>query len=177
MALNAREVGEEQWCVTADFLPAALARRSCCRVSWPNAPGIWGNRRTGAGIPGRHQYLAVCLSDCPQVTGLTLPDPAHCRFSLQHSRRLVLAVAPCTALTGGMLLPTAASANHGLILAHVPRPGHAAHLGGQARHIRGRSPGQAAFVLARRIRLRRSAERSSSFKPPQVPYFSGLLTA
>jgi hypothetical protein len=36
---------------------------------------------------------------------------------------------------------------------------------------------QAAFVFARRIRLRRSAERSSSFNPPQVPYFSGLLTA
>jgi hypothetical protein len=38
-------------------------------------------------------------------------------------------------------------------------------------------PGQAAFVFARRIRRRRSAERSSSFSPPQVPYFSGLLTA
>jgi hypothetical protein len=32
-------------------------------------------------------------------------------------------------------------------------------------------------VFARRIRLRRSADRSSSFKPPHVPYFSGLLTA
>ena len=154
MALNAREVGEEQWCVTAHFLPAALARRSCCRVSWPNAPGIWGNRRTGAGIPGRHQYLAVCLSDCPQATGLTLPDPAHRRFSLQHGRRLVLAVAPCTALTGGMLLPTAASANHGLILAHVPRPGHAAHLGarrgtcGAAALVRQRSCWRAASACA-----------------------------
>jgi hypothetical protein len=38
-------------------------------------------------------------------------------------------------------------------------------------------PGQAALAFARLIRLRRSAERSSSFKPPQVPYFSGLLTA
>jgi hypothetical protein len=46
-------------------------------------------------------------------------------------------------------------------------------------HIRVASQvaGQAAFALARRIRLRRSAERSSSFKPPQVPYFSGLPTA
>jgi hypothetical protein len=35
--------------------------------------------------------------------------------------------------------------------------------------------GQAAF--ARRIRRRRSAERSSSLSPPQVPYFSGRLTA
>ena len=36
-------------------------------------------------------------------------------------------------------------------------------------------PGQAAF--ARRIRRRRSADRSSSFSPPQVPYFSGRPTA
>jgi hypothetical protein len=35
--------------------------------------------------------------------------------------------------------------------------------------------GQAAFAL--RIRRRRSAARSSSFSPPQVPYFSGRLTA
>jgi len=34
---------------------------------------------------------------------------------------------------------------------------------------------QAAF--ARRIRRRRSADRSSSFNPPHVPYFSGRLTA
>ena len=34
---------------------------------------------------------------------------------------------------------------------------------------------QAAF--ARRMRRRRSAERSSSFSPPQVPYFSGRDTA
>ena len=38
-----------------------------------------------------------------------------------------------------------------------------------------RSRDQAAF--ARRIRRRRSAERSSSFRPPQVPYFSGRATA
>ena len=37
------------------------------------------------------------------------------------------------------------------------------------------APDQAA--LARRIRRRRSAERSSSFRPPQVPYFSGRATA
>ena len=38
----------------------------------------------------------------------------------------------------------------------------------------GREP-QAA--LARRIRRRRSEARSSSFRPPQVPYFSGLEMA
>jgi len=32
-------------------------------------------------------------------------------------------------------------------------------------------------ALARRMRRRRSAERSSSFSPPQVPYFSGRDTA
>lgn len=32
-------------------------------------------------------------------------------------------------------------------------------------------------ALARRIRRRRSEARSSSFRPPQVPYFSGLLSA
>jgi hypothetical protein len=32
-------------------------------------------------------------------------------------------------------------------------------------------------ALARRMRRRRSAERSSSFSPPQVPYFSGRETA
>jgi len=149
MTLNAREVGEELWCVTARFLPAALARRSCCRVSWPNAPGVWGNRRTGAGIPGRHQYLAVCLSDCPQATGLTLPDPAHRRFSLQHGRRLVLAVAPCTALAGGMLLPTTATANHDCILAHVRRPGHAADRArARADRVRLRSCWRAASACA-----------------------------
>jgi hypothetical protein len=45
------------------------------------------------------------------------------------------------------------------------------------RAMLGCRPGQAAVVLARLIRLRRSAERSSSFKPPHVPYFSGLLIA
>jgi hypothetical protein len=32
-------------------------------------------------------------------------------------------------------------------------------------------------ALARRIRRRRSEARSSSFRPPQVPYFSGLEMA
>ena len=46
------------------------------------------------------------------------------------------------------------------------------------RHGHGGSggPGRQA-ALARRIRRRRSADRSSSFRPPQVPYFSGRLTA
>ena len=79
----------------------------------------------------------------------------------------MLAVAPGTTPAGGMLMLTAASADHVLI---VPD-----RIPGQAPARRTHS--QAAFAFARLIRLRRSAERSSSFKPPQVPYFSGLLTA
>jgi hypothetical protein len=45
----------------------------------------------------------------------------------------------------------------------------------QARTRLVRAGPQAAF--ARRMRRRRSAERSSSFKPPHVPYFSGRETA
>ena len=48
---------------------------------------------------------------------------------------------------------------------------------GESKHPLAGDPadGQAAF--ARRIRRRRSDERSSSFWPPQVPYFSGRATA
>jgi hypothetical protein len=45
------------------------------------------------------------------------------------------------------------------------------HARPQMRQMPARSAGQAAF--ARRIRRRRSEERSSSLSPPQVPYFSG----
>jgi hypothetical protein len=145
--------------------------------------GVLAERARRLGQPPRKRRyswttrlsVGLLFRNCPQATGLTLSDPAHRRFSLQNGRRLVLAVAPGTALAGGMLLPTAALADHGLILAHLPRATRAAPLGSRSAHRR--SPDQAAFVFARRIRLRRSADRSSSFKPPHVPYFSGLLTA
>jgi len=38
-------------------------------------------------------------------------------------------------------------------------------------------PGDTYAALARRILRRRSEARSSSFRPPQVPYFSGRETA
>src|SRR6266702_684677 len=113
--------------------------------------------------------LVLCYGHCPPATGLTLPDPAHGWLRLERGRRLVLAVTPGAALAGGVLLPTAASADHGLILTRLV-PAKPPGRGGIV-------AGQAALALARRIRLRRSAERSSSFKPPHVPYFSGLLTA
>jgi hypothetical protein len=46
-----------------------------------------------------------------------------------------------------------------------------------ADHGPGRICAGAQAALARRMRRRRSEERSSSFRPPHVPYFSGLLTA
>jgi hypothetical protein len=85
------------------------------------------------------------------ASGLTLPDPAQPLFG-RLGRRLMLTVAPRTAAALLVPLRAAAPADHGSV-----------------------GPGQAA--LARRIRRRRSDERSSSFRPPQVPYFSGRLIA
>jgi hypothetical protein len=101
--------------------------------------------------------MAPVFRTCPRGGQLTLPHPAHYRLALERGRRLVLAVTPGTTLAGLVFLASARSADHRPILA-----------------VRDH---QAALVLARRIRLRRSADRSSSFNPPQVPYFSGLLTA
>jgi hypothetical protein len=83
---------------------------------------------------------------------LALADPAQLRLG-RWLRRLVLTIAPGAARAPLVLLDSAV----------------------RAHHEDGRAPAQAA--LARRIRRRRSDERSSSFRPPQVPYFSGLLTA
>ena len=85
---------------------------------------------------------------------LALPDPAEPRLGGLIGRP-VLAVAPVSSGAFLVVLPPARQADHASI---VP--------GGEP---------QAAF--ARRIRRRRSAERSSSLSPPQVPYFSGRLTA
>jgi len=98
--------------------------------------GVLAERARRLGQPPRKRRyswttrvsVGLLFRNCPQATGLTLSDPAHRRFSLQKGRRLVLAVAPGTALAGGMLLPTAALADHGLILAHLPRATRAARL-------------------------------------------------
>jgi len=86
----------------------------------------------------------LLFRNCPQATGLTLPDPAHRRLSLQSGRRLVLAVAPGTALAGAMVLPTAALADHGVILAHL------APLTTGAAQVRQRSCSRAASACAAR---------------------------
>lgn len=57
----------------------------------------------------------------------------------------------------------------------VLAPGHGAVSHGRSAPSSDGCYPQAAF--ARRIRRRRSAERSSSFSPPHVPYFSGRDTA
>ena len=92
----------------------------------------------------------ICTRDRHPGPGLTLPDPAE-PLIRRPGRRLMLAVAPRAPPALLVPLGPAAPADHG------------------------DSWDQAA--LARRIRRRRSEERSSSFRPPQVPYFSGRLIA
>ena len=82
--------------------------------------------------------------------------PAHGDLS-RRSRTLMLTVTPGAAAALLVPLSPAACADHGWLVSESERRAQAA--------------------LARRIRRRRSEERSSSFRPPQVPYFSGLLTA
>jgi hypothetical protein len=85
---------------------------------------------------------------------LTLADPAEPCLRGRRGR-LVLAVTPGAAWAPLVVLDSAIRANHS--------------------KLRKRFPAQAA--LARRMRRRRSEDRSSSFRPPHVPYFSGRLTA
>jgi hypothetical protein len=123
----------------------------------------------------------------PAGARLTLPDPAHHRLWLQLGRRLVLAITPGATPAAGVFLTATASADHGLIVTSDMPAGTTTVTSMNCLYLYelpvcrlpfGPQQGdQAAFAFARRIRLRRSAERSSSFNPPQVPYFSGLLTA
>ena len=88
----------------------------------------------------------------------------------QRRQRLMLAIAPGASGALRMVLGTAGRADHGHSVA-----GRGVCRGRPVRipcYPPGRQPDQAAF--ARRIRRRRSEARSSSFRPPQVPYFSGL---
>jgi hypothetical protein len=87
------------------------------------------------------------------IPGLALPDPAEAGLHRQRWRQ-VLAVAPVAAAAVLVPLGLATWADHDQMSG---------------------SRDQAA--LARRMRRRRSEDLSSSFRPPQVPYFSGLLTA
>jgi hypothetical protein len=97
------------------------------------------------------------------IRGSALPDPAERRLG-RLGRRQMLAVAPGAARALDVAPVTARFADHAGIFRCPAARGPGA----------GRQ-GQAAF--ARRILRRRSEARSSSFRPPQVPYFSGRDTA
>ena len=108
-----------------------------------------------------------------------MPDPAELRLDVGVGLPM-LAVAPGPARALLMVLLTARQADHASIVARDGTSVAAAGLAGAvaagfAQRPVGFGAGQAAF--ARRILRRRSADRSSSFSPPQVPYFSGRLTA
>ena len=108
-----------------------------------------------------------------------MPDPAELRLGVGIGLPM-LAVTPGPAGALLMVPLTARQADHASIVARHRISLAAADAGGcdglRACAARGRvGAGQAAF--ARRILRRRSADRSSSFSPPQVPYFSGRLTA
>ena len=80
----------------------------------------------------------------------------------------MLAVTPGAARAVLVVLVPACRADHGAILRLQRKPARDRDGPWLAAADR---LGQAA--LARRIRRRRSDARSSSFRPPQVPYFSG----
>ena len=105
-----------------------------------------------------------------RIAGSALADPAQRR--LGRPGREVLAITPGTA--GAVLMVTlpARNADHGSFLPTSTGHGHRASVA-RARLL----GGDAQAALARRIRRRRSAARSSSFRPPQTPYFSGRDSA
>jgi hypothetical protein len=164
--------------------------------------GMWTARGvTSVGMPvatwqfqplfPRQGVLGVPGPGRPGVSAL--PDPAEQGLRRGLRRRLMLAVAPGTAGAVLMVALPARDADHAPYCAAFsgcslraqqkrPRPcyrcsrsacGCSRLVQTQIRLVR--AGPQAAF--ARRIRRRRSAERSSSFRPPHVPYFSGRETA
>lgn len=113
-----------------------------------------GNRAARQAIPG--------AADARWRSALT--DPAERRLGPggnRSRRRLMLAVTP-------------GATRAVLVMALATR--YADH-GPNGRRLSCSRALDAQAALARRMRRRRSAERSSSFSPPHVPYFSGLDTA
>lgn len=101
----------------ADLLPTAFARRSCFRLR-PT-----GSRPVPLTAFSATIVTAVIFRDCPRPGPLTLPDPAHLRLGPQGSRRLVLTIAPRTASARIMVLPSAISADHDVVLTGEWYPG------------------------------------------------------
>lgn len=130
-------------------------------LCWPAGRRPWPTRWLGS-PPSAPTRCDGC-HDLPQLrdnrgysvpAASALPDPAEPRLGIRI-RLPVLAVTPGSAGAFLVVLVAAGQADHASIVPY--------------------REGQAAFAL--RIRRRRSADRSSSFSPPQVPYFSGRLTA
>ena len=125
---------------------------------------------TGANRPRRASIPCLTVKTPLAEPQSALPDPAQ-RFVAGRLRQggsgEVLAVTPSATGALGVLLLTAVQADHLPILPiWIGQDRGCGVSGGCAG-----SGDQAA--LARRIRRRRSEARSSSFRPPQVPYFSG----
>jgi hypothetical protein len=105
--------------------------------------------------------------------------------SAGRRRGMMLTIAPCTTRAVFVKLLPAGPAHHVPIIAladpgrPVRQPREASEPAGSPRGASQPAPigWPAQAALARRIRRRRSEDRSSSFSPPQVPYFSGRLSA
>ena len=158
-----------------------------------NSKNVTGPRCPRLRGLGRPAGLMALLSGGQRRSALA--DPAHRRLGL--TGRKVLAVTPGAAGAVVVMALPAWNADHAPIFSlfllagrtkSAPWPGLAGT--GPRRGLRDwldvcdglryreeadRQAGQAA--LARRIRRRRSAARSSSFRPPHTPYFSGRDSA
>ena len=168
--------------------PAEISgRRSPGRPGGPDGPAQ-GRRRSALADPGHRRLaltgrkvLAVAPGAAGAVVVMTLParNADHAPiFSLSSSRYLLAAV------SGRCLWPLSGRGQDDVRAAPGPswprvRRGRRDWLDACAgllyREEAGRQACQAA--LARRIRRRRSAARSSSFRPPHTPYFSGRDSA
>ena len=141
--------------------------------AWLTVPTTGANRPRRASIP--RLTVKTPLAG-PQSA---LPDPAQrfvARWLREGGQGEVLAVAPRATRALGVLLPTAMQADHLPILPGMARwvPGLAGlSVGMGGCGVSGGDSKRDQAALARRIRRRRSEARSSSFRPPQVPYFSG----
>jgi hypothetical protein len=164
------------WLFTAGVMHAATGP---FRRVFPGRPG---SQRPGRRVVGARDGVWPAPGTARRSA---LADPAQRRLGPRggrFSRRLVLAVAPGAAGAVLVMVLPARYADHGPYCAarggrpnpRTRKPHVLALLGRAVERFRACGD-QAAF--ARRMRRRRSAERSSSFSPPQVPYFSGRDTA
>src|SRR5215469_11064513 len=91
--------------------PGASSVRSCCRVNLAEPP-----LAAGLALAAGTSATPPVFRGCPRAGQLTLPHPSHHRLGLERGGRLVLAIAPGTALARLVFPSSARSADHGLIL-------------------------------------------------------------